>query len=146
MTALSTNTDARSSLLDIAGDPHKFMERALEEFGRPLRGPQPRSGFDVVQNDDSYEFQVNAPGFGADDVEAEIRDGTLHVTGSRENEDGDGKRVVQRRRTSFEYRWPLGDDMDAENVSASLENGVLSVHVPRKDQYVEGGAKQIEIE
>lgn len=145
MTALSNNTP---STIKTFSDPSKFFDRALQEFARPLTqsGATPRNGYDIIQHDDHYEFQVDVPGFDRNDISVELEDGTLTVSGSRGEEETSGDRVVSRRRKKFTYRWPIGEDMEVEGVSAALDSGVLTIDVPRKDQYVEDGAKQIEIE
>lgn len=150
MTALTTNNTRKRrtpSLTNTFADPHTFLNRALEEFTRPLGRSADSGSFDLIRHEDSYEFQVNVPGFGRDEITVELEDNTIKVSAERDEEQTEGDQVIGRRRSSFSYSWPMSDDMKAEDISASLDNGVLSIDVPRKEQYVEEDeTKQIEIE
>ena len=143
MTALTKN--GTNTLPHTFADPNEFMKRALNEFTRPLR-LESKANYDLIRNEDSYEFHVNVPGFDRDDVSVEFDGKALTVSASSEENSSDDKIVSQRRR-SFSYSWPVADDMEAEEAKATLENGVLEIHVPRKEQYVgEDDTKTIEIE
>lgn len=142
MTALTKN--GTRTLPRAFADPNEFMKRALNEFARPLRNTG--ANYDLIRNEDSYEFHVNVPGFDRDDVTVEFDGNSLKVSASVEENSSEDKIVSQRRR-SFSYSWPVADDMEAEEAKATLENGVLEIHVPRKEQYVgEDDTKTIEIE
>lgn len=142
MTALTKN--GTRTLPRTFADPNEFMKRALNEFARPLRNTG--ANYDLIRNEDSYEFHVNVPGFDRDDVTVEFDGNSLKVSASVEENSSEDKIVSQRRR-SFSYSWPIADDMEAEEAKAMLENGVLEIHVPRKEQYVgEDDTKTIEIE
>lgn len=143
MTALTKN--GTHTLPRTFVNPNEFMKRALNEFARPLvRNTE--ANYDLIRSEDSYEFHVNVPGFDRDDVTVEFDGNSLKVSASVEESSSDDKIVSQRRR-SFSYSWPVADDMEAEEAKATLENGVLEIHVPRKEQYVgEDNTKKIEIE
>ena len=97
-------------------------------FERLLQTPHPSARSSVVFNesDDSYQLKIELPGFSKKDVEVEIDQNLLNlslVLRGSEKEDGgvETKRSIQ-----------LPEGIDASKSSASLENGILTVSVPKK--------------
>ena len=75
--------------------------------------------------DEGVTLEVLAPGFGPDDVELTVKRDEVTVQGARgEREDG---RAAHR----FARTWRLGFPIDAERASARVENGILTVVLPR---------------
>ena len=94
---------------------------------------------DVLESDESYKLLVDLPGVLKENVSVEVKENVLSITAKHESnaasqDDNDGYRVVrsERRRADYERRFTLGDTLDAENISAKFENGVLTVTVPRQ--------------
>jgi HSP20 family protein len=90
---------------------------------------------DVTENQDAYVVHVNVPGVRKDQVNVELQDRELIITGGvPEQPDGDGRRHRSSRRTGrFEYRAHLPGEVNADAVSAQLSDGVLTVTVPKSE-------------
>ncbi len=77
-------------------------------------------------------YEVDLPGVNRDELQVEIRDHDLEITGEIKEREHAG---VLRRHTRctgrFFYRSTLASNVDASNVEAKLDNGVLSVRVPK---------------
>lgn len=91
---------------------------------------------DVVERSEAFELQADAPGMGPEDITVEVKDRVLTVKGEskkQEEEKDEGGRVVRRERSHcrFERHLRLGEDVDAEGITATLEKGVLTVMVPK---------------
>jgi HSP20 family protein len=90
---------------------------------------------DVEETDDAWVFEVELPGAKRDDIQVEVGDTELHISGTIEERERLG---VMRRRTrrsgAFEYRTSLAAGVDADNVDARFDNGVLTVRVPRPER------------
>lgn len=93
-------------------------------------------GTDISDNGDSYLIEADLPGFNKKDIEISISGDTLTVLAKRNAEnsekDKDGKYLRIERR-SGEYRRSFDlSSVDADNIKAKYENGVLSLTLPKK--------------
>lgn len=99
-------------------------------------GRRVREGFklDVQQTDKEYLIEAELPGVSKDEVSLDLRDGTLSIAVNREeSKNDDGKNYIHReRRVSSMSRSVYLGDVDADAVSAKLDNGVLKIAVPTK--------------
>lgn len=145
------NGNDQSTGITGSRNPVDQVFRNLEkEFGRLLgrgwptpRGrwsdnPMTRSGdVDVIDKDDSYEVRMDMPGVNSDDVGVSVRNNTLKIRAEREDsfeeEDGEYVRYANKKQ-SHSFSFNLGQDqVNVENIEASLDNGVLRVDLPKKD-------------
>lgn len=100
----------------------------------PLRNLAFVPAADVSVSDNDIVLTLDVPGLTAEDVDIEVVDNTLVVRGERRRGDapeGTHYAHLERGVGRFErsVRLPVGVDADA--VTASLENGVLSLIVPK---------------
>jgi HSP20 family protein len=74
------------------------------------------------------------PGLDEKDVNVEIANGVLSISGEKKSESEDkDRRFSERYYGSFERRIPL-EDVDEDKVSAAFKNGVLTVIVPKSPE------------
>lgn len=104
--------------------PDLSTESALAEW---------RPDVDVEEKDDRYIVTLDLPGVSAKDVEVTYDDNVLTIKGSREEEQKEERKgylKVERSKGSFmrQFRLP---STHGEDVTASTENGVLTVVVPK---------------
>ncbi len=89
---------------------------------------------DVEQTDDAWIFEVELPGARREDVQVEISDAELAISGEiKERERAGVVRHRTRRAGAFQYRATLPPGVDADRVEARFGNGVLTVTVPRPE-------------
>ncbi len=85
----------------------------------------------IWESDTSFHFQFDLPGVSPDDVDLKIIENTLHLTASR-TPPADMMMMRQERRFgSIERQFLLPARVDANQVQASLESGVLTVTVAK---------------
>ena len=119
------------------------MRRMLEEtfggFGRwPSLLPE-TAGWsplvDLEEHDDVYVLEAELPGVKREDVDIELVGNELAITGEVKEKERTG---VVRRRTRhtgrFDYRITLHEKVEAEQIEASLAEGVLTVRVPKSER------------
>lgn len=89
---------------------------------------------DLEERDDSYLLDVELPGVRRDDVSVELTAGQLVITAERRERERVGL-LRHRTRTTGRYRLELTlpVDVDGDHVAASLEQGVLTVVVPKAE-------------
>jgi HSP20 family protein len=77
---------------------------------------------------------LEVPGFDEKELEVEVRDHTLSVTGERKEESEKKEKTLrlgERLEKRFERRFELPTEIDSEHVKADYTKGVLTVHVPK---------------
>jgi HSP20 family protein len=100
-------------------------------------GAQARSfspAVDVVNTPDAFLLKAEVPGLSADDVDIEVHENVLTLRGERKLEHKDereGYRRIERRYGSFARSFMLPDGVHADAIEATLENGVLTLRIPR---------------
>jgi HSP20 family protein len=90
---------------------------------------------DIEATEDAWVVEAELPGVDRKDVNVEVRDSELIITGELKEKERKG--VVRRRtrRTGrFEYRITLPSQSNPERVEANLHDGVLTVRVPKAEQ------------
>ena len=92
----------------------------------------------VVENDNSYKIEVAAPGMTKEDFNIHLtEDNQLVISMEKKNETKDEKKKYLRREFSyskFEQCMILPEDVEKEKISASVDNGVLNIELPKITQ------------
>jgi HSP20 family protein len=130
------------------------VNRLFDTFfgGRPANGVRRWvPPMDLVETDDQLVLKADLPGLDTDDVNIEVKDGVLTVSGERKTEHEertDGYYRVERSFGGFSRSMALPEHVDAARISASFDKGVLEVRIPkpeeRKPHRVEIGASAVE--
>lgn len=138
------------------GGIERFVDRLNSQFGdvadiRDAQGPigvwggVDRIPVDLLERADAFVVLVDLPGYGADDVELRLTGRTLHIEVDREpgdDQDGEYLRHERRKRpTSRSVTLPTA--VDQTSVNATMEDGVLTVTVPKREAEE---SREIEIE
>jgi HSP20 family protein len=92
---------------------------------------------DLVETADHFVLRADLPGMSEEDVNIEVEERVLTVSGERKAEhtdDTDGFHRVERAFGSFSRSLTLPEGVDAEAVSASFDRGVLEVRIPKPAQ------------
>jgi len=88
----------------------------------------------VWETDKEFEITVALPGMNKEDIDINMENGTLTISGERKAEhEENGRRYhhVESRFGRFTRTLPLPDIIDEENIKAQYENGVLSITIPK---------------
>ena len=116
---------------------------------RPANGATARwvPAMDLAETDEHLVLTVDLPGIAKDDVTIEVKDDVLTVSGERKaehEERKDGYHRVERAYGSFSRSLSLPQGIDADQVEANFDKGVLEVRIPkpaeRKPHRVQIGA------
>jgi HSP20 family protein len=92
---------------------------------------------DLVETDEHFVLKADLPGLDESDVNIEVEDNVLTVSGERRAEHEDkreGYVRVERAYGSFRRSLTLPAGVNPEAVSANFENGVLEVRIPKPEE------------
>lgn len=93
----------------------------------------------IAETDNSYRIEAELPGVDKKDVSIEIHDNVLTVKGEKKGFNEEKKEQyhrVERSHGSFVRSVGLPSDIDAEKISAKLEDGVLHIEVAKQEAKV----------
>ncbi len=102
----------------------------------------------VLDEEDRIELHVAAPGLKKNDFDVRVDNGILSVSAEREEEEKKEEDNFTRREfsyTSFRRQFTLPENVEDEDIKAEYEDGVLKIHIPKKEMEVKKQPKQIEI-
>lgn len=87
---------------------------------------------DVTHKKDHYIIELDLPGVDKKDVSINYKDKCLHIEAERKKLNEDEASIYQDIfYGKYTKRIALRDDFDIEKIDAKLENGVLSIKVPK---------------
>jgi HSP20 family protein len=121
---------------DPVGEIDRLSQRLQEYLGRwpSLLGEGFTPLADVEETDDTYMVEVELPGVKNDDISVEVAGRRLTVSGERKERERTG---ILRRQTRtvgrFHYEVVLPGEVDENAVEATLDEGVLTVRVPKAE-------------
>ena len=120
---------------DFFSDPFGMM---VPQSRDPLYGKHGKNLMktDVRETENSYELDIDLPGFKKDEVNVELKNGYLTIQAAKgldkEEQDKKGKYIRQERYAGACSRsFYVGEDVEPEEVSAKFEDGILSISVPK---------------
>ena len=97
---------------------------------------------DVLETEDAYLIFAELPGVRRDDIQLQVRDRRLELSGRRQTL-GENRNFLRMERSYGPFRrtFDLGAPVDVDAISAAFEAGVLRVLVPKR----QAGGVQVEI-
>lgn len=101
------------------------------------RSSSPR--LDVVETDDAIMIACDIPGVDAKDIELDVTNNVLSIRGEKRRHESKERDVKNYRREtwygSFQRTLSLPESIDPTKVTAELKNGVLSIHVAKREEH-----------
>ena len=90
---------------------------------------------DIEETDDAWLVEAELPGVKQEDIDVEVSDSEVAISGELKERE---RRGILRRRTrrvgQFDYRVTLPGEADADRIDASLNEGVLTVRSPKPER------------
>lgn len=111
----------------------------MRSIRNPLYGKNAKNLMktDVRETDNTYELDIDLPGFKKDEVQLDLKDGYLTISAAKgldkDQEDKKGKYIRQERYAGACSRsFFVGEGIEPRDVSAKFEDGVLRVSLPKQ--------------
>ena len=121
---------------DFFSDPFGMMNTHGHD---PLYGKHAKNLMktDVRETENSYELDVDLPGFKKDEVNVDLKDGYLTISAAKgvdkDQQDKAGKYIRQERYAGACSRtFYVGEGVEPEDVTAKFENGILQLSIPKE--------------
>lgn len=103
----------------------------------------------VIENETDYKVEVAAPGMTKEDFCVHIADeDQLVISMEKKNETKDNNNKYLRREFSyskFQQTLILPDDVEKEHISATVNDGVLTIDLPKKQKTQDQQAKECKV-
>ena len=121
-----------------------WMDLPFEKdfFGskNPLYGKNARNMMktDVRETENTYELDVDLPGFKKDEINAQLKNGYLTVFAAKgldkDEQDKKGNYIRRERYSgSMSRSFYIGEGVTKEDIHAKYEDGILKLSIPKKD-------------
>jgi HSP20 family protein len=105
----------------------------MEEFEKRFFGQRtPSMKTDIREADGAYILEAELPGFAREDVSVEIKNGYMTIRAERKSDTESRDNYLRRERTygSFSRTFDL-EGINAEAITATFKDGVLSINLPK---------------
>ena len=93
---------------------------------------------DVRETEDTYEVDMDLPGFKKDEINVDLKNGYLTVSAAKgldkDEKDKNGKFIRQERYTGAMSRSFYVGDVAPEDVKAKFEDGILQISLPKAEK------------
>jgi HSP20 family protein len=118
------------------------IQQRLDRFKPGLAGWNPP--VDLHETPDDYVITAEVPGLSRDDIEIQMHDGRLTLSGTRRERGAPCEQYhrVERGRGSFSRTFQLPIPVDADRIVADLRDGVLTVTCPKS---ADGAMRRIQV-
>ena len=117
-----------------------FMRFPMWSGRDPLYGKRSKNLMktDVRETEDTYEVDVDLPGFKKDEISVDLKDGYLTISAAKgldkDQKDKQGKYIRQERYAGACSRSFYVGDVEAGDVSAKYEDGILKISLPKHEK------------
>ncbi len=130
-------------------DPLKMLEDVFNDKVSPFFSSMITPSFkvDISEDDKAIYVSADMPGIVKEDVKVSMEDDVLCISAERKQEEEEKKKGyhrIERTWGSMSRSFTVGDNVDAENIDAAYDNGVLKITLPKREPEPKKG-KEIEV-
>ena len=133
--------------------PTPFLTNLGRSSDMALRRTSPC--YEITENDEQFQLAIDVPGVEAGAIDVHLGDGNrvLHISGGRQVKQTAKDGSITESESRFEKKFVLDKKIDSSKMTASLDNGVLTVTAPKhvatdevkKIPIVQGSSKTVDI-
>lgn len=116
------------------------FDKEINRMNRALYGKHSRNMMktDVRETDNSYELDIDLPGFKKDEINVQLDNGYLSISAAKgldKDEEKKNSKYIRRERYAgaMSRSFYVGDNLTQQDIKAKFENGILKISVPKKD-------------
>ena len=117
-----------------------YNDKDMKKMEKKLYGRRGRNLMktDIREKDDSYELEMDLPGFTKDEVKTSLENGYLTISAAKgldkdEKEKETGKYIRRERYAGACQRtFYVGEDVTQEDIKGEFKHGILKLTIPKK--------------
>jgi HSP20 family protein len=132
---------------------NNFMSDLFAPFASNIR-EEHQNGFgsyapvNIRETEKGFALELVAPGFRKEDLKINLENDLLTI--SAEGKAEEGQKTDKLIRSEYKFRsfkrsFTVSDKIDANNIEAKYENGVLTLHLPKKEE-AKASTKEINVQ
>lgn len=141
----------KSFFTDFFSDVDRFFENDLfrmpAQIGRQMMRNMPATN--IRESEKDFTIELAAPGMTKDDFNIDIDEGMLTISSQKEEDTTKEEENFTRREynySSFSRSFRLPESVNADEIKARYEEGVLKINVPKREDVNTGNRKRVNIE
>lgn len=92
---------------------------------------------DIYETKDDYAFKLEVPGLSKEEVNIELNDNTLSISGEKKESkevEKDNFLRVESYSGKFSRRFSLPRNIDTKKINANMKNGILELRIPKAEE------------
>ena len=113
---------------------NSFME---DFFDMGLSNNFKKPFVDIIEKENSYEFDIELPGFTEDEIDVRIEKNVLTVKAEKQTkgeEKEKGKHLISERVEKYYRSFMLPENANEEKINAKFDNGILALEILKKEK------------
>jgi HSP20 family protein len=121
----------------IRSEMNRLFDAFVDQGTVPGGGPRWTPPMDLLETTEHYVLRADLPGISDDDVNIQLQDNVLTVSGQRKAEDAsqqEGYFRLERAFGVFSRSLTLPDGVDSDAVQAHFDRGVLEIRIPKPEE------------
>ena len=111
--------------------PFRLMDELLRNTGNGNRVTGFTPPVDVHETENEYLVTIDLPGVKSEDVNVEINDNVLSISGARVADETGAAQLVERPYGTFARTLTLPQGVDSDSIQAGCQDGVLVLRIPK---------------
>ncbi len=134
MTLVPFSKRNRNTLANLHSDMDDLFDGFFRGLEKPFAGYKAWPAIDIADEENEIVVRAEVPGCNAEDVEISVYGNTLTISGEKklkEEKKEKGYYYSESSFGSFRREMSLPSDVDAEKVTASCKDGILSITLPK---------------
>lgn len=103
----------------------------------------------VKETDKEFVLEVSAPGIPKEDIDIHVENNMLIITGEHKDEQNEEKENYTRRefrQSSFQRSFMLPENVNADDIKARSNHGILNIILPKVNQEKNTSKKKVKID
>jgi HSP20 family protein len=91
----------------------------------------------IIEKEEDFQIDVAAPGLSKNDFKINLENNVLTISSEKESKKEESEKNYSRKEfsySSFSRSFTLSEHVDADKISASYQDGILHINLPKKEE------------
>lgn len=146
MTSIKFNTPTKRSSSPVFSNLFADLFEA-DSFFRPNFERSALPSVNISESEGGYHIELSAPGFSKEEIDINVEENTLTVSGKHEEKKEETNKRYSRKEfgyQNFKRSFTLPELVNTDQIAAKFENGILTLDLPKKSEILKS-VKKIEL-